>query len=206
MDCFLTQLRGRTTMGLKHLQGAVRAVCLVSAVGALADNVGWYFSRANCYTANESLTWKIDLTPSAVEALVGIVVPGTGFTNLGIPAYRKTTSKHYHKYVRSKNHSHISSIHLECTWRSHAGSFPFPEAFPYVNVELRYNVIWTWEYGHRIAVTRGAPYLVVTIDAAPWVVAGTHHESTSLGGATVTRHSSATGCNWDDTFNSMGGN
>jgi len=38
-------------------------------------------------------------------------------------------------------------------------------------------------------------------DRKPWTVEGTHYER--HGSETTTRYSSATGCNWADTFNSM---
>lgn len=184
-------------------RAAVWVACLALPGPALGDdhNTGWYFSRANCLTANESITWKIDLTPTALEAVVGQVVPGTGFSGLGIPAYRRTTSRHYHRHRSGKDHSHQSSLHLEWTWRAHAGSFPLPEAFPYVAIVVRYRVVWEdWVFGTPLIVV---PYIVAIIDPAPWTVYGTHYEITSAGGALTTSYSYATGCNWGDTFNSM---
>lgn len=194
-------------MGLKHLlQRSALAICLASACGALGDNTGWYFSRANCLTANESITWRIDATPTAIEAALGQVLPGTGFSGLGIPAFRKTTSIHRHRHESRRDHSHQSSVNLVWTWRSHAGSFPAPEAEPYVSVQVRWHVLWDWDWDWSFSKPiRLVPYLVVVVDPAPWYVSGTHHERTSANVATVTRTSFATGCNWDDTFNSMGG-
>ena len=186
---------------------AVWAACLVFTGGALADNhntgyTGWYFSRANCWTANESITWKIDATPSALEALVGQVIPGAGFSGLGIPAYRRTTSSHQHRYEPSKGHHHQSAPALVWTWRAHAGSFPVPEAFPYFSVRIGSRLVWAWG-GDGLFTINLVPYIQIIMDTEPWSVTGEHYERTSLGADLVIRSSYATGCNWLDTFNSM---
>ena len=206
----LERLRPDIAVWVRKVQAAVLAVGIAWPTIAVGDNVGWYFSRANCLTANESLTWKIELTPEALDLLVGIVVPGTGFTNLGIPAFRRSVSSHRHRHVSSKNHTHQSATALVWTWRAHAGSFPRPEAFPYIAIQLRWRVTWVWfelPIGrYRIRVPAGIePYLVLILDTKPWTVAGKHYERTSAAAPTVVRSSYARGCNWGDTFNSMGG-
>lgn len=195
-------------MGLKHLlQASAWAICLASANGALADNTGWFFSRANCLTANESITWKIDAAAAVgvtvAAVITGKIIPPESLAALGIPAYRKTSSVHRHRHAPGKDHSHQSSATLVWTWRAHAGSFPIPEAFPYVYVEVRWQTVWSWDdwfYGIPLI---SVPYLVIVVDHTPWSVSGTHYERTSANAATVTRTSYATGCNWGDTFNSM---
>ena len=185
-------------------RAVVWVACLVVAGEALShdDNNGWYFSRANCLSANESLTWKIDLTPSVREAAMGQVVPGTGFTRLGIPAYRRSVSIHSHRHVVSKNHRHESSTALVWTWRAHAGSFPQPEAFPYFTVRVGTRLVWVWQNDGVWGINL-IPYIQVMFDPTPWAVEGTHYERTSRDADLVVRDSYATGCNWFDTFNSM---
>ncbi len=86
-----------------------------------------------------------------------------------------------------------------------AGSFPQPEAFPYVSIHIGYRIIVRWDdwiFGIPLPVGV-VPVITVTIDMAPWTVSGTHEENTGDGKVTI-RSSYATGCNWGDTFNSMG--
>lgn len=194
-------------------RAAAWAICLVSLSGALGDepNTGWHFSRANCLLANESITWKMHLTPDAIQSVLGQVIPGTGWTGGGIPAFRRTTSVHRHTHDSSKDHTHQSSYGLEWTWRAHAGSFPVPEAYPYIAIGVRWVVVWDWDWDWDWGIgPQGAPIfvrpeLITFLDPAPWVVRGTHYERTSVGAAMITKATYATGCNWGDTFNSMGG-
>ena len=62
--------------------------------------------------------------------------------------------------------------------RSHAGSFPKPEAFPYVSITIGFGIVIRWDdwtFGLPIPIPR--PVLRVIIDMAPWAVSGTHYEN-----------------------------
>ena len=93
------------------------------------DNRGWYFSRANCYAANESITWK-GIPYMSQTGVLPVPLPGLILQ----PAYRRTQSWHYHTHLPDEDHYHESSSDLVWTRRAHAGSFPVPESFPYIRV------------------------------------------------------------------------
>ena len=115
-------------------------------------------------------------------------------------AIRKTSTDHYHKYVSSETHDHFAP--WEWTWRSHAGSFPTPEAYLGIRVEWR---CW-WEFPrepHALPI-RCYPVVIVIYDPAPWTVTGLHEERTRINAPVSLRNSWANSCNWGDTFNSMG--
>ena len=134
----------------------------------------------------------------------GVIIPW----GQGIPAWRRTTGRHYFKYDSSKDHYVQSSAALEWTWRAHSGHFPIPESFPVVRL------IWTRQKT-LVSVppdpddeTRLPSVEIIYIlipklvtDDKPWRVTGQQYEDTGTG--LVTNGSSATGCNWEHTFRSM---
>ncbi|MDE0226229.1 MAG: hypothetical protein OXP28_14015 [Gammaproteobacteria bacterium] len=172
---------------------------------AQVDGTGWHFSRANCIGANESITWKAVPDPS-----IGAQIIPRGLWT-GIRAYRRTVGHHEHKHT-GVAHTLESSSTLEWTWRAHAGHFPIPESFPYLYLTWERRLIVT-----RIPIRGGSRgrgdrprYRTVTkwvrvpvwkLDTKPWTVDGEHWEQIGL--TTTYGTSSATGCNWADTFNSM---
>ena len=179
---------------------------------AQANDRGWYFSRANCLGVNESFVWKGSPFSYPARMIVPLPLPGL----VKIPGWRRATGWHYHKYNPGLNHYVESSPTLQYTWRAHAGHFPTLEAFPVVTIRwvtrtvVRYVTEPIRGGGRvrgegprtrtRMIVTRvRVPVLVA--DHKPWRVEGTHYER--IGGRIIVKSSSATGCNWGDTFNSM---
>ncbi len=197
------RLPGDIPMKMIAFGAVLFAALLSSSAHADVSNTGWYFSRANCLTMNESITWK-----GLPGVSIGMtVIPTQG----GFPALRRTISYHSFKYDSRRNHRVESGPSLELTWRSHAGHFPRPESFPHVSVVWLRLVVPIFDSGNIMPNNpndlEDSPFFkviyvsFVKVDPKPWIVSGTHYERTDL--VVVTRYSSATGCNWGHTFRSM---
>jgi len=80
--------------------GAVLLATFLATSADAQDNTGWYFSRANCLGANETLTWKGMPYAFPVRAVIPLPFPGM----VRIPNWRRSTGEHYFKYNSRRNH------------------------------------------------------------------------------------------------------
>ena len=168
---------------------------LLCTNSALAGEIGWVVSRANCIN-NESFTWRVITPPEIIQSIMDLDLDANVFKY----AWRATYAEHLDRYWDS-DHQRIAS--KEYTWRSVA--WDKLEGLP-IQIWVLYvvHVFYPdWFSDHPFSYSyypRISWIPVIVVDR--WIVNAWHLESfTNYDWDYTERTTSTMGCDWDKTFN-----